>query len=150
MHLHRDVLAGVLFILIGAAALSVARGYPVGSAMRMGPGYFPSVLGWVLIVLGACVGLRAFRRRDWTPLEWGWKPLAWITLSMLLFGLLMPRFGLIPALALMLPVAAAAGREFRLREVLLLTALMCGFAAGVFVYGLKLPYRLFALPFQWM
>jgi putative tricarboxylic transport membrane protein len=143
VHLHRDVIAGTLFILIGAFALSVARGYPIGSAMRMGPGYFPAVLGWVLIVLGACVGLRAMRRRDWTPVEWGWKPLAWITASMLLFGFLMPRFGLVPALALMFPVAAAAGREFRLGEVLLLTVVMCLFAAGVFVYGLRLPYRLF-------
>ena len=142
MHLHRDVLAGALFIFIGAFALSVARGYPVGSSMRMGPGYFPVVLGWVLIALGGCIGLRAARRRDRAPLAWGWKPLAWITVSMLLFGFLMPRFGLIPALAVMLPVAAAAGREFRLREVLVLTALMCLFSAGVFVYGLKLPYRL--------
>jgi hypothetical protein len=145
VHLHRDVIAGTLFILIGAFALTVGRGYPIGSAMRMGPGYFPAVLGWVLIVLGACVGLRAMRRRDWTPVEWGWKPLAWITASMLLFGFLMPRFGLVPALALMFPVAAAAGREFRLGEVLVLTVVMCLFAAGVFVYGLRLPYRL--LPF---
>jgi hypothetical protein len=143
VHLHRDVVAGTLFILIGAFALSVGRGYPVGSAMRMGPGYFPAVLGWLLIVLGACVGLRAFRSREWAPVAWGWKPLAWITASIVLFGFLMPRFGLIPALALMFPVAAAAGRDFRLREVLIVTALMCLFAAGVFVYGLKLPYRLF-------
>jgi hypothetical protein len=143
VHLHRDVVAGTLFILIGAFALSVGRGYPVGSAMRMGPGYFPAVLGWLLIVLGACVGLRAFRSREWAPVAWGWKPLAWITASIVLFGFLMPRFGLIPALALMFPVAAAAGRDFRLREVLIVTALMCLFAVGVFVYGLKLPYRLF-------
>jgi hypothetical protein len=143
VHLHRDILAGALFILIGAFALAAARGYPIGSAMRMGPGYFPAVLGWVLIVLGACVGLRAARRRDWTALEWGWKPLAWISVSILLFGFLMPRLGLIPALALMLPVAAAAGRDFRPGEVLILTAVMCLFAAGVFVYGLRLPYRLF-------
>jgi len=144
VHLHRDIVAGALFIFIGAFALSAGRGYPIGSAMRMGPGYFPAVLGWTLIVLGACVGLRAFRRRDWTPLDWGWKPLAWISASIVLFGFLMPRLGLIPALALMLPVAAAAGREFRPLEVLLLTAAMCVFAAAVFVYGLKLPYRLLA------
>ena len=59
MHLHRDILAGTLFIVIGALALLGARGYPVGSAMRMGPGYFPVVLGWLLVALGALVGLRA-------------------------------------------------------------------------------------------
>ena len=59
MHLHRDILAGTLFIVIGALALLGARGYPVGSAMRMGPGYFPAVLGVLLILLGALLGLRA-------------------------------------------------------------------------------------------
>lgn len=144
MHLHRDIVAGLLFVGIGAFALLVARGYPVGSAMRMGPGYFPVVLGWLLIALGALVGLRAARHADWQPVGWTWKPLAWISLSILLFGFLMPRVGLVPALAAMFPVAAAAGREFRLREVVLLTLVMSAFAGGVFVYGLKLPYRLFA------
>lgn len=143
MHLHRDLIAGTLFILIGAFALLAARGYPVGTAMNMGPGYFPKVLGGLLILLGAWVGLRAFRKRRWEPVAWSWKPLAWIVASMLLFGFLMPRLGLLPALAVMLPAAAAAGREFRPREVALLTALMCALAAGLFVYGLKLPYRLF-------
>lgn len=142
MHLHRDIVAGTLFILIGAFALAAARGYPVGSAMRMGPGYFPVVLGWLLIALGALVGLRAARRRDWQPVAWSWKPLVWISASILLFGFLMPRLGLVPALVAMFPVAAAAGREFRLKEVLVLTLVMSAFAGGVFVYGLKLPYRL--------
>jgi uncharacterized membrane protein YidH (DUF202 family) len=143
MHLHRDILAGTLFIVIGALALLGARGYPVGSAMRMGPGYFPVVLGWLLIALGALVGLRAARRRDWQPVAWDWKPLAWISVSILAFGFLMPRLGLVPALAAMFPLAAAAGREFRFREVLVLTVAMSAFAGGVFVYGLKLPYPLF-------
>jgi hypothetical protein len=144
VHLHRDVIAGTLFILIGAFALVVARGYPVGSAMRMGPGYFPAVIGALLILLGAWIGLRAFRSRDWERIDWGWKPLAWISASMLLFGFLVPRLGLIPALAALFFVAALAGREFRFREVLVLTVAMSVFAGGVFVYGLKLPYRLFA------
>ena len=142
MHLHRDILAGLLFVLIGAVALVAARGYPVGSAMRMGPGYFPMVLGWLLIGLGALIGLRAARSRHWEPVAWSWKPIAWISASMLLFGLLMPRLGLLPALAALFPVAAAAGREFRAVEVLVLTLLMSALAAAVFVFGLRLPYPL--------
>ena len=142
MHLHRDIVAGTLFILIGALALVVARGYPAGSAMHMGPGYFPMVLGWLLVVLGALVGLRAARAREWEAVGWAWKPLAWISASIVLFGALMPRLGQLPALIAMFPVAAAAGREFRVREVLLLTVAMSTLAAAVFVYGLKLPYRL--------
>jgi hypothetical protein len=145
VHLHRDVIAGALFVLIGVFAVVVARAYPAGSAMRMGPGYFPVLLGWLLIVLGAWIGLRAFRRRDWEKLAWGWRPLGWIVAAMLSFGFLMPRFGLIPALAVVVPLAAAAGRDSRAKEALILTLLVSLFAAGVFVYGLKLPYRLFGL-----
>ena len=105
MHLHRDILAGALFVAIGALALLGARGYPVGTAMRMGPGYLPVVLGWLLIALGALVGLRAARRRDWQAVAWDWKPLAWISVSILAFGFLMPRLGLVPALAVMFPAA---------------------------------------------
>jgi hypothetical protein len=142
VHLHRDILAGTLFVVIGACALLGARSYPVGTAMQMGPGYFPVVLGWLLILLGALVGLRAARARDWQPLAWTWSPLAWTSASILAFGFLMPRFGLVPALLAMFPLAAAAGRESRWREVLVLTLVMSAFAAAVFVYGLKLPYRL--------
>ncbi|HEY1290048.1 MAG TPA: tripartite tricarboxylate transporter TctB family protein [Burkholderiales bacterium] len=143
MHLHRDILAGTLFVVIGAAALLGARGYPVGTAMQMGPGYFPVALGWILILLGALVGLRAARARDWRPLAWDWRPLAWISVSILAFGFLMPRFGLVPALLAMFPLAAAGGRQSRWHEVVVLTLAMSAFAAAVFVYGLKLPYRLF-------
>jgi hypothetical protein len=55
----------------------------------------------------------------------------------------MPRVGLIPALAAMFFASALAGREFRFKEVLILTVLMSAFAVGVFVYGLKLYYPLF-------
>jgi len=135
--LHRDILAALLFIAIGAFALSGARGYPVGTAMQMGPGYFPVALAWLLILLGALVGVRAVRALDW-------QPLAWISVSILAFGFLMPRFGLVPALLAMFPLAAAAGRQSRWHEVVVLTLVMSGFAAAVFVYGLKLPYRLVA------
>ena len=142
MHLHRDLLAALLFIAIGAFALVGARAYPVGTAMQMGPGYFPVALGWLLIALGALVGVRVSRARDWQPVAWNWRPLAWISASILAFGFLMPRCGLLPALLVMFPLAAAAGRGFRWREVLVLTVVMSAFAAAVFVQGLKLPYHL--------
>jgi putative tricarboxylic transport membrane protein len=75
--------------------------------------------------------------------KWGWRPLFMVTLSIVIFGLSMERLGLVPALLLLFTVAALGGREFRLKEVLLLAVLMSVFAALVFVYGLKLPYPLF-------
>jgi len=143
LHDNKDFLAGLLFILIGASAVVFARDYPMGSAMRMGPGYFPTILGGILFLFGVYVMVRGVRSGAKVKGEWGWKPLALITLSIVLFGFLMDRLGMIPALAVMFFVSALAGREFRFKEVLILTVLMSAFAVGVFVYGLKLPFQLF-------
>jgi len=139
----KDFLAGLLFLAIGAGAILVAREYPIGTAMRMGSGYFPTVLGGILILFGLFLAARGVRSSERAPIAWGWWPLACIVASMVLFGFLLPRLGLVPALAAMFFAAAAGGREFRFGEVLALTALMTAFAVGVFVYALKLPFQLF-------
>jgi hypothetical protein len=141
---NKDFLAGLLFMLIGALAVAVARGYPFGTAMRMGSGYFPTVLGGILILLGAFIWVRGILSGEKVKGDWGWKPLALIALAIVLFGALMARFGLIPALVAVFFASALAGREFRFKEVLILTALMSVFAVGVFIYLLKMPYPLFA------
>jgi len=141
---NKDFLAGLVFILIGVLAVAVARDYPMGTAMRMGPAYFPTVLGGILVVLGAWVMARGLRSGDRVQGEWGWKPLAFVVLSIVLFGFILGRFGLVPALVAMFLAAAAGGREFRYREVLGLTAVMCVFAVVVFIWVLKMPYPLFA------
>jgi len=140
---NKDFIAGLLFIAIGVIAVVVARAYPIGTAMRMGSGYFPTVLGGILILLGAWVVVRGLRSGEKPKGEWGWKPLALIALSIVLFGSLM-RLGLIPALVAVLFVSAYAGREFRFREVLVLTALMSVFVVVVLLYVLKMPYPLIA------
>jgi uncharacterized membrane protein len=139
---NKDFLAGLIFLLIGAAAMLVARGYAFGSAMRMGPGYFPTVLGGILCLFGLYVMLRGIRSGEPVKGEWGWRPLALVTLAIVLFGFVITRAGLVPALLAMFFVAALGGREFRLREVLALSLLMSAFAVAVFVYGLKLPLPL--------
>jgi len=141
---NRDLLAGTIFIVIGLIAVVVARAYPFGSAMHMGSGYFPTVLGGVLIVLGLAVAARGLALRTKVRGEWGWRPLAMVALGILAFGLLMPRLGLVPALVAAIFASAAGGREFRLKEVLALAAVMSTFAAVVLRYALKLPYPLVA------
>jgi hypothetical protein len=141
---NKDFLAGLLFVAIGLAAVAVARAYPFGTAMRMGSGYFPTVLGGILILLGAWVMARGLRSGEKLESGWGWKPLALVTLSFVLFGFIMPRLGLIPALVAVLFVSALAGREFRLKEVLVLTAVLCAFTVVVLLYVLKMPYPLIA------
>ncbi len=141
---NRDFLAGLLFIAIGVLAVVVARDYPMGNAMRMGPAWFPTVLGGILILLGAWVTVRGIRSGEKVKGEWGWKPLLLIALAIVLFGFLMARLGLVPALVAVFLVSAAGGREFRLKEVLVLTALMSAFAVVVLLYVLKIPYPLIA------
>jgi hypothetical protein len=139
---NRDFIAGLLFIVLGGLAVVLARDYPLGSTMRMGPGYFPTVLGGILILFGVTVLLRGVRSGDQVKGVWGWKPLALIALSIVLFGFLLDRVGMIPATVVTLFAAAAAGREFRFKEVLLLAVVMSAFCVAVFSYGLKLPYPL--------
>ena len=139
---NRDFIAGLLFIVLGALAIVLARDYPFGTTMRMGPGYFPTVLGGILFLFGAYVLARGIRSGDKVKGEWGWRPLALIAFSIVLFGFLLDRAGMIPATVVTLFVAAAAGHEFRLKEVLLLAVVMTAFSVAVFSYGLKLPYPL--------
>jgi len=139
---NRDFIAGLLFIVLGGLAIALARDYPFGTTMRMGPGYFPTVLGAILLLFGIYVLARGVRSGDRVKGEWGWKPLALISVSIVLFGFLLDRAGLIPATIATLFVAAAAGREFRWKEVILLAVVMTAFSVAVFLYGLKLPYPL--------
>jgi hypothetical protein len=116
----------------------------MGTAMRMGPGYFPMVLGWVLYGLGAFLLLRGVARGG-AAVTWDWRPLVLVAAAIVLFGFSVGRFGLVPALVVMLLVCAAAGRRYRFGEVLVLTAVLSALAVGVFVHALKLPFRLFVL-----
>lgn len=142
MRTNQDVLAGVLFLLIGLGAVAGARDYEMGTAMRMGPAYFPTVLGWILYAFGAFLLLRGIARGGGAAVTWGWRPLAFVTLALLAFGFVITRFGLIPALAAMFLACAGAGRELRILEVVVVAAVLSAFAVGVFVYALKLPFRL--------
>ena len=140
---NRDAFAGLLFGAIGVMTYIGAEDYPMGFVERMGPGYFPTMLGVILTLFGICIFARGLLSGEPVKGEWGWKPLALITLSILLFGFLMERFGLVPAIVAVFFLSSLAGHEFRLMETLLLTLLMGVFAVGVFFYGLKLPYPLF-------
>ncbi len=139
---NKDFLAGLLFVLIGCLAVAVARDYPFGTTMRMGSGYFPSVLGAILIVLGAWVAARGLRTATQVEGAWGWKPLLLVTLAIVLFGFLMPRVGLVPALVVLVFVTALAGREFRFMEVLVLAIVVSALAVVLLLYVLKMPYPL--------
>jgi len=140
---NKDFLAGLLMITIGSVGMYMALDYPFGSALRMGPGYFPRILAGILIAFGLYVGIRGLRTGEKVEGIWGWKPLALITVALWSFGWLMDRVGFIPSLVVLFAITTLAGHEFRLKEVVILATVMILFAWAVFIYGLGLPYRLF-------
>ena len=144
---NRDCLAGVLFMTFGAVAFFIARNYGFGTLNDMGPGYFPRLLSGLLVLLGAGILIRGVKSKIRESVEWAIRPLSILTLAMVLFGALIERVGLVPSMAVLITASAAAGNEFKLREVVVLAALMCLFAVVVFVWGLKMNYPLFAWGF---
>jgi uncharacterized membrane protein len=139
---NKDFLAGLLMLAIGGIGFYMALDYPFGTTQRMGPGYFPRVLALILMGFGVVVLLSGLKTKVAVKGAWGWRALACITVALYVFGWTMDRLGFIPALVAMFFVSAYAGHEFKLKEVVILTALMVPFAIGVFIYALGLPYPL--------
>ena len=138
----KDFWAGMMLTGIGAAAMLIARDYRFGSALRMGPGFFPTILGGILIAFGVCIMVVGLKSGEKIQGGLSLRALIMLPLSLVLFGLLMEKAGFIPALVALVFVSAASGRGFRFVEVLLLTALLTVASAALFIWGLGLPYPL--------
>jgi len=138
----KDFWAGVMLIAIGVTAAVLARDYPFGTTFRMGPGYFPTVLGGVLTLFGLYLMVKSLRKSDPIVGNWSLRALIVLPLSLVLFGVLMDRAGFIPALAVLVFGSAAAGTQFKLVEVALLTVVLTVFCIALFIWGLGLPYPL--------
>ena len=128
----KDFWAGVMFFGFAVVAVLAARGYSLGSAGRMGPGYFPLLLGLVLGSLGALV-------LDGEPVpRLHVVPLAIIAVAVCLFGLAIEPLGLVVSLAILVVLSAWAGPQFRVVETMALALALIVFSVGVFVYALGL------------
>lgn len=145
LHHNRDALAGLLFMALGAIGFVVALSYPFGSLQEMGPGFFPRVLGVILIGFGIVTLVKGLRSGEPVEGTWAWLPLLLLAVSLIAFGWLMERFGLLPALVVLIVTSARAGKEFRWKETAVLTVVLCLMAVAIFVWGLGLPYSLFSL-----
>lgn len=138
----KDFWAGLMLIATGVAAAVIARNYPFGTALRMGPGYFPTILGAIIALFGLYFVIKGLRSSETIEGNWSLRALIVLPLSLVLFGLLMDRAGFIPALAVLAFGSAAAGRKFKFKEVALLTVVLTILCVAVFIWGLGLPYRL--------
>jgi hypothetical protein len=142
----KDFWSGIMLIAIGAGALIIGRDYPFGTALRMGAGFFPLVLGAALVVFGVFFAIRGLRSHDRIEGNWSLRALVILPLAFVVFGLLMQHAGFVPALFALIVGSAAAGTEFRLVEVLLLAAFLTVVCVAVFIWALGLPYPLFSGP----
>lgn len=140
----KDFWTGVMYVGFGGIAFVIARDYSFGSAGRMGPGYFPSVLSCLLMGFGVLALLRGLRQDGEGFGGFAWRQAAIVLAATAAFGFLLPRAGLIIALLVLLFGSAAASVRFRFEVRATLLALgLVAFCALVFVKGLGLPLPLF-------
>ncbi len=143
---QKDFYAGLVFLLFGGLAVAIARHYPIGTAARMGPGYFPMVLGGILGLLGIGISARSLLGTKGDSVTgWALKPLLFILGGVLAFAFLVDRLGLVLAILVLILLSCLGGEEFRLREVALLLLVLVGLAVGIFFYGLQMPFKVWPL-----
>jgi hypothetical protein len=138
----KDFWTGLIYIVIGLSAVLIGREYGMGSAVRMGPAYFPFILGMILIAIGAIAVIRAFIVQG-TPIGgFAIKGLLLVISSVFLFGLIVRDAGIVIALPLLVILSAVASSRFRWLPTIALAAGLTVFCVFVFIKGLGVPLPL--------
>ena len=149
---QKDFFSGLLYLIIGGGFAIGAFNYTIGDSARMGPGYFPLLVGILLAILGAIIVVKSLvvETPDGDPIgQWAWKPLIFIILANFLFGILLggvpslgiPAMGVMVGIIVLTLVAAYAGPEFKLKEVIILAIILAVGSYVVFIWGLNLQMQ---------
>jgi len=148
MHIrnHRDLWSGILFMAFGVAFVFFAREYTMGTAAKMGPAYFPTVLGGLLTVLGAVISIRGLGRTEQggepevrvDPT--GWREVFLILLAVIAFAATLPSMGIIVSIVILIWLASPASHEFKVKDTLIATLVLLTLSYLVFVRGLELQF----------
>ncbi len=149
---QKNFFSGLLFMVVGVAFAWGATTYKVGDGARMGPGYFPLLLGVLMAILGAVITFKALvvETEDGDKIgSWAWKPVFFIIASNLAFGVLLgglpsiklPAMGLVAAIYALILISALAGEEFKLKEVFVLATVMAIASYLAFVLLLRLQIQ---------
>ena len=146
---QRDFFAGLMFLVIGGAFAIGAYSYSMGAGARMGPGYFPRLLGVLLAILGSVILFKALTVATSSGDKigaWAWKPICYILGANLVFGILLgglpsiklPAMGLIAAIYALTVISSMADDHFKLKSVLILSTLLAIGSYMAFIVLLKL------------
>jgi putative tricarboxylic transport membrane protein len=140
---RKDVLAGLLFVAVALIGLYVSRDYPIGTAVRMGTGYVPRLLCWLLLGLGAWVLVQGFfemqsEQAASPSATAAWRPLVFVTASLVIFGLSIERLGLVLSILLLIIVGAAGARGLRPFETVAAAVVLILLSWSIFILGLGL------------
>lgn len=137
----KDFWAGLMFIASGLFfSLWAMEFYQMGTAVRMGPAYFPAVLGFLLVALGAIIMAGSFAVEGPKVPRFNFRPLLLVTIATVAYGYLMKPGGLVVATAALVYISALGGHEFNWKEVTILFAALIVVSIVVFVKGLTLPF----------
>ena len=142
IHHKKDVLAGFLFVAIGVATVAGASDYPLGTIRNIGPGYFPIMLGVILVLLGAAIAVKGFAFNAEPVDDLAIRPLFMVTAAVVAFGLMVRPMGLAVATVALVAISSLAGRDFNVLRVAALSVGLAALSAGVFIYLLGLPFSL--------
>ena len=151
MHIKspKDFWSGLIFVVMGAfIAIYAATHYQMGSALRMGPGYFPLWLGSLTFLLGALVFGRSFVLVGPKVPAFHWRPMIFIIGACVLYGYILKPVGLVLSTVVLTALSAFGGHEFKAKEVAWLCVVLVIFSVAIFVWGLKLPFPLWPAAFE--
>jgi hypothetical protein len=139
----KDFWSGLMFIASGLFfAIWAVTHYQMGTAVRMGPAYFPAMLGGLMVVLGVIILAGSLIIQGPAVPQFWFRPLLMISLGLVLYGYLMKPLGLTGATAALVYVGALGGHEYRWKEVTILYVILMLFSWLVFIKGLSLPFPL--------
>ena len=136
--LSKDFLSGVMFIAFGLVALWFGRHLQMGTTVRMGPGYVPHMLAYIMMALGGIIVVVALVTPGETTEAPKWKPITMVTIGIVCFALLFESAGLIPALIVLILIASLGGDEFKITEVLFNMVVLTALCIAVFKLGLSM------------
>ncbi|AZO77799.1 MULTISPECIES: tripartite tricarboxylate transporter TctB family protein [unclassified Bosea (in: a-proteobacteria)] len=139
----KDLWSGLIFIGFGLLAMALARGYAMGHAGRMGPGYFPTALGGVLAVIGLVLVVQAFLSSGEAVTGLAWRKAALVLVASGLFGVTVEGLGLAASTVLLVMISGLASEQFRLWPFLALAIGLSAFSVLTFVTLLGLPIPAF-------